>query len=164
MDDQLHCTVPGPHHFLLEHIYGIHPYSSSLLSLSNDNDNSDNIMVDLSRQRKKKKGMIDRSNDCDDKYQCNNINLLSSQGHWYYSTCPIPLSNTAKVDLKKLKEIWMLEHILLSFGLSSSSLQCTTIAGDGNGLNIDIAKGRGKGPITLVVIHLCETLSLKAVE
>jgi len=162
----MHGTIPGPQHISWEHIYGIHPSSpsSSSSSSSNDNGNSETCVF-IETEEANEEGNA-RSNEDD---QCKNINLPSSQGHCYYSTWPIPL-NTAKVDLKKSKEIRMLERRLLSFdssSSSSSSLQYTTIAGDNeNGLNAAISNtGSGnKGPIILVAIHLCGTLSLKAVD
>jgi len=60
----------------------------------------------------------------------------AASGKSYYETWPIPL-NTAKVDLKKSKEIRDMERRLL---------------------------GGGGGPIILVAVHLCGTLSLRAVE
>ena len=156
----MHGTIPGPQHISWEHIYGIHPSSpSSSSSSSNDNGNSETCVF-IETEKANEEGNA-RSNEDD---HCKNINLPSSQGHCYYSTWPIPL-NTAKVDLKKSKEIRMLERRLLSFDSSSSSsspLQYTTIAG----LNAAIANtGSGnKGPIILVAIHLCGTLSLKAVD
>jgi hypothetical protein len=170
----MHGTVPGPQHISWEHIYGIHPSSpssssSSSSSSSNDNGNSE-ICVFIETEEGKEEGNA-RSNEDD---QCNNSNLPPpSHGHCYYNTWPIPL-NTAKVDLKKSKEIRMLERRLLSVDASSSSSSSsrqhnTTIAGNNeNGLNAATNANEGRegkgGPIILVAIHLCGTLSLKAVE
>ena len=165
----MHGTVPGPHHISWEHIYGIHPCSSSSSSSSSrDNVNSETCVF-IETEKEKEEGNA-RSNEDN---QCNNSNLPPPlQGHCYYSTWPIPL-NTAKVNLKKSKEIRMLERRLLpSFDSSSSSSSLqhnTTIAGDDeNGLSNAATntneRREGKGPIILVAIHLCGTLSLKAVE
>jgi hypothetical protein len=168
----MHGTVPGPQHISWEHIYGIHPSSpssSSSSSSSNDNVNSETcVFIETEKEKEEANARSNEDN------QCNNSNLPPpSQGHCYYSTWPIPL-NTAKVDLKKSKEIRMLERRLLSVDASSSSYSSsrqhnTTIAGNNeNGLNAatNTKEGReGKGgPIILVAIHLCGTLSLKAVE
>ena len=53
----------------------------------------------------------------------------------YYETWPIKL-NTSKVDLKKSKEIKSLEQRIMT----------------------------NKGPVIIVAVHLCGTLSLKAVQ
>lgn len=58
----------------------------------------------------------------------------------YYDTWPIPL-NTTKVDLKKSKEIKDMERRLFND-----------------------ANSNDQGPIILLAVHLCGTLSIKAVE
>lgn len=67
----------------------------------------------------------------------------------YYNTWPIPL-NTTKVNLKKSKEISSMERRLFNNNNNSTER--------GNG------DGSGGGPIILLAVHLCGTLSLKAVE
>jgi hypothetical protein len=59
----------------------------------------------------------------------------------YYNTWPISL-NTSKVDLKKSKEISNMERRLFN----------------------NSEQGGGGGPIILLAVHLCGTLSLRAVE
>ena len=131
----MHGMTPGPHHISWAHIYGSRPTSSDPYPPSDDDDNDGDgddrcIVRDVAGDRRASGGNDDAS---DDVSRCNS----------YYDTWPIPL-NTAKVDLKKTKEIREMERRLFSY---------SDVVGECCG-----------GPIILVAVHLCGTLSMKAVE
>ena len=85
--------------------------------------------------------VIPEDADADDVNRNADVQEQSSIPCTYYNTWPISL-NTSKVDLKKSKEISNMERRLFN----------------------NTEQGSGGGPIILLAVHLCGTLSLRAVE